>query len=260
VKRYISRFLKIVAGFFLLFPLLYIFLAAILFDIPFQKGVGILFTPTYLIVAFVVALAGYGIREMQRWSWYVFIFSQVLLSAENALLLHSYAESHNKVIAYAFSLLIQGLLIYEINRELRVPYFFPKIRWWESNPRYRLSIPAVVVGKKEERIESEILDLSPLGCFAKLRMDLPQDTPVVIQFRIFNHEVNVDGAVVWLAKSAVTHPRGVGIKFLSASKDQRRALRKINRKLKKAGSLYRRYRYLLSQEEFLRRLEEIETH
>jgi hypothetical protein len=66
--------------------------------------------------------------------------------------------------------------------------------------------------------------------------------------------------VVWRTQSTVTHPKGVGIKFRLESKQQRRVLRQITTRLRKIASLYRRSRYLMSQDEFLKRLDELERH
>ena len=65
--------------------------------------------------------------------------------------------------------------------------------------------------------------------------------------------------MVWLTQSTVTHPKGVGIKFSLETKLQRRALRQVNARLRKIASLYRRSRYLMSQDEFLKRLDELEN-
>lgn len=259
MKRYITRFLKSVAVFFLAFPLLYILLAATLFDIPFQKCVGILLSPFYYLVTITVVVAGYGIWEMRHWSWHLFIVSQVLLAYENAVLAHGYAENHHRLLAFFLSLVLQGAVIYRVSREIRVPYFFPRIRWWESNPRYRLSVPAKLSDKNANFVEGEILDLSASGCFMKTRLDLPADEKVTVQFKIFNHDFSLEGITVWIAESTVTHPKGVGVKFMPIPKSQKRALRIVSRKVRKISSLYRRYRYLMSQDEFLRRLEEVET-
>lgn len=242
-----------------MFPIAYIVLAAALFDIPLSKCVGILLSPFYYIASLSVVIVGYGLWEMRRWSWYLFLISQVMIVYENAILVHEYAESHHKFLVFVLAVLFQIVLTFRVAKEIRVPYFFPRIRWWESNPRYRLSVPLGIKRKNGGEGEGEILDLSPSGCFAKVRTDFAMDESVSLKFRIYGFEIECEGKVVWCAQSAVTHPKGVGIKFGVLSKSQKRSLRIIARRLKKIASHYRRSRYLMSQEEFLKHLQELES-
>jgi hypothetical protein len=259
VKQYTTKVLKSLAALFLGFPLLYLIWVATVFDMPLNTCIGILLSPFFYIVSISVMVAGYGLWEMRRWSWHVFLLSQVLVFYENALFILHYSESHHKALAFFLSSFLQVGLIYRLAKEIRVPYFFPKIRWWESNPRYKLSVPVTVIRKEGSMQEGEILDLSVLGCFIKLRPDLLQDESISLQFSLFGYDMKCEGRVVWTTQSAVTHPKGVGVKFGLLSKSNRRSLRAISRRLKKIAVLYRRSRYLMSQEEFLRQLEELES-
>jgi len=241
------------------FPIVYIILAAILFDIPLNKCVGILLSPFYFIIGLLAVVAGYGLWEMRRWSWYFFIAAQILIAYENAIFALSDSESHHKLAAYLISILLQAIMIHRVAKEVRVPYFFPRIRWWESNPRYRLSAPIRLTRQNNEELEGEILDLSVVGCFIKLRSELKQDESLSLKFKIFGCELQCEGTAVWLATSTVTHPKGAGIKFGFLSKSQKRSLRHIQKRLKKIASFYRRSRYWMSQEDFTKELEAIEN-
>jgi hypothetical protein len=269
VKDYTSKFLKTVAWAYLLFPISYLGMAALLFDVPLIGMAEILFSPVFYVNAAVGVLTGFGLREMRRWAWYLLLLSTALIAYENAMIVRSVAESHHKVAAYTASLVFLFGLIHRISREIRVPYFFPKIRWWESNPRYKLSVPARVKAparaarqgeapSPEMLHEGEIMDLSMGGCFVKLRSDLRLDDSVSITFKVFGLPVESKGTVVWRTPSTVTHPKGIGIKFSLDNKKQRRTLRQINNRLRKIASLYRRSRYLMNQDEFLKRLDELE--
>ncbi len=258
MKHHISKFLKSLAIFFIGFPVFYIVLAAALYDIPFNKCVGVLLSPFYYGVSLCVVFVGYGFWEMKRWSWYLFLLSQVFIGYENAILVNGYAESHHKILIFIVGSLLQIGLVFRVAREVRVPYFFPRIRWWESNPMYRLSVPVNLDWKLDKSLDGEILDLSLVGCFIKLRADLAENEHLVLKFNIYGYELKCEGKVVWCAQSAVTHPKGIGVKFNILTRTQRRSLRVISRKLKKVSKLYRTSRYLMSQEEFLKNLKLIE--
>ncbi|OFZ54608.1 MAG: hypothetical protein A2428_06105 [Bdellovibrionales bacterium RIFOXYC1_FULL_54_43] len=259
MKQYTSKFLKSIAVVYLAFPVLHILLAGVLFDIPFNLCIGILLSPFYYVVASAAVAVGYGLWEMRRWAWYLFVITNFLIGYENAVMANLYGESHHKVLAFLGSVVVLILVTYRVGREIRVPYFFPKIRWWESDPRYRLSVPVSLNRRIGEVIEGEIMDVSMSGCFVKLRGDLDIDEDVSVGFSVFGYLVNCHGTVVWRTQSTVTHPKGIGIKFRNLGRTEKRHLRAINRRLRKIAALYRRSRYLLNQEEFLKRLQEIES-
>jgi Tfp pilus assembly protein PilZ len=259
VKQHTSRFLKAVSLFFMAFPMAYILTCAMLFDIPARSCVRILLSPWYYILSALAITVGYGFWEMKRWAWYLFILVDLLIAYQNAVMVNEYGETHHKALTFVFSILIMMLVGYRVAREIRVPYFFPRIRWWESDPRYRLSVPVQLERSSSSALAGDILDLSMGGCFVKLRSDFQQDEKVSLAFTIFHVPVRCEGTVVWRTQSTVTHPKGVGIKFLELDRDQRRALKIINRRLKRISDFYKRSRYLLNQEEFIKRLQELES-
>ena len=108
-------------------------------------------------------------------------------------------------------------------------------------------------------IEGVVLDLSHLGCFVKLNREISKHEMIETRFDIFGMRIQCEGVVVWCAESTVTHPRGIGIKFSPTDKVQKKSLRLMQKRLRKVKSLYRKYRYLLSQDDFLKKLEEIES-
>lgn len=264
MKDYTSKFLKSVAWGYLAFPVSYLGITTVLFDIPVSELHRVLLSPVFYVSSATGVLTGYGLREMRRWAWYSLIASTVLIAYHNAVILRTVAETHHKIPAYIASLLLLAALLHRISREVRVPYFFPKIRWWESNPRYKLSVPARVtrqaakLGEPDPAIDGEILDLSMGGCFVKVRSEIKQGELVEMSFKVFGLAVDCKGTVVWRTQSTVTHPKGVGIKFALDSRPQKRVLRQINARLRKIASLYRRSRYLMNQDEFLKRLDELE--
>jgi uncharacterized membrane protein (DUF2068 family) len=260
VKQYTTRFYKAIALFFLSAPILQVLIAAVFFDIPLHLCVSILLSPFYYVVTFIAVIAGYGLWETQRWSWYCFVLAQALIIYENAVFVSNYGESHHKVFAFIFYLLVQALFFVRVGEEIRVPYFFPKIRWWESNPRLKLSVPATLVRASGLEISGSILDLSVMGCFLKTKDELQLNEKVTLKSNLYGQDLSCTGSIVWCAQTSVTHPHGVGIKFDLLPKPQRRVLRLITHRLKRISAFYRRSRYLMSQDEFIAELDRLEKH
>lgn len=263
MKQYRSKLLKFISAVSLASPIAYVTLTAILFDIPLSKCISILLSPSYFVASVATLVAGYGLWEMQRWSWPVFLVAQFFISYENINLVINFSESHHKISAFVVATVFQICMIYVVAKEIQVPYLYPRIRWWESNPRYRLSTPVVmkcVHGQQAKDVvfEGEVLDISVSGCFIKTRSDFNQDDVLSLSFEIFSYSIECEGNVVWIAQSSVTHPKGIGVKFGPLPKNQKRLLRNVQRKLKKIAALFRSARYWLSQEEFIKQLEAIE--
>src|SRR5690606_14340944 len=123
------------------------------------------------------------------------------------------------------SILIIAGIVYRVGREVKVPYFLPRIRWWESNPRYRLAVAVEIIRDNGAKIEGEILDLSLQGCFVKLQENVRNNEFVTADFELFGERVQCSGSVVWRTESSITHPKGIGIKFGPLPRNQRRVLR-----------------------------------
>ena len=259
MKSYTTKLLKAVAGIYLAFPVVHIIAVALLFDIPLNKCIGILLSPFYYMVSFMAVAVGYGLWEMRRWAWYLFVLNNFFIGYENAVMANLYGETHHKVLAFLFSIVVLALVTYFVGKEIRVPYFFPNIRWWESDPRYRLSVPVTLTRRTGETLDGQIMDLSMNGCFIKLRIEVMRDEDVDLQFKVFDFPVTCPGTVVWCTQSTVTHPKGIGVKFGLVDRRQRRYLRFITRRLRKISALYRRSRYLLNREDFLKKLEELQS-
>lgn len=259
MKRYTTRSLKSISVLFMSFPLSYLIIGAILFDVPAKQCLAIVLSPTYWIMSGFAIAAGYGLWEMKHWSWYVFVISNILILYNTAIIAAERGETHHKALAFIVALIAQVALFFRVAREIRVPYFLPKIRWWESNPRYKLVVASHLLRGGGEPEEAEILDLSYGGCFVKTRIDVRQDEVLTVRFTLFGEMIELPGTVVWRTQSGVTHPRGIGVKFLLSSKGEKKLMKAVNNRLKKIARLYRTSRYLMTQEDFFKKMEALQT-
>lgn len=240
------------------FPLLYPAFIAVFFDIPVGKLVTVLLSPVFYLLSAVVVAAGYGLWEMHRWGWYVFLFASGLIVYENAVMVTNYGETHHKVVSFVLSVLPLILLVYRIYREIFVPYFMPRIRWWESNTKYRIYIPVQMKLEDGSQLDGRILDLSLKGCFIKLPMQIRANAPVNLTFKVFGQDIECYGRAVWITSSTVTLPRGAGVKFFKLPRPVKARLKTVAARLHKLSNLYRRERNQDQQKEFLQLLDELQ--
>lgn len=215
---------------FLFFPLTYLFWVTLVFEVPTVQYVSLFLSPIFYLIAGWMILTGVGLWEMHRWIWWVLLVSCILLTYENADVLMRLSQSQHKGFAFLFSTLALTFMFLRINRELRVPYFLPSIRWWEADARGKFQSAALVRSADDDSVEirpGRLLDLSPIGCFVQTPHRFKHDENVVIEFKEFDLEVALPGAVVWRAESAVTHPSGIGVRFERLSREQRKQVRLI---------------------------------
>jgi hypothetical protein len=258
VKEHTSKFLKTVAYVYLAFPVTYLGYAAVLFNITPERTSRIFFSFSYWLLSFTGICVGYGFREMTRWAWSVFLLNALFVAYANALIALRYSESTHPFLAFVVSIGLLVVLVYRLGNEIRVPYFLPRIRWWETNPRYKLVVP-VRVERSDSGFEGEILDISLGGCFIKTRMDVNQNERILSRFELFGESIEIGGTIVWRSQSSVTHPKGVGVKFDALDKNQRKVMKAATQHLKKISAL-QNARNKFPIDEFNERMSKLKAH
>lgn len=65
-------------------------------------------------------------------------------------------------------------LIALYHRDFRKPYFQPRLRWWETSPRYRVDLPVEVVSNESsQKLSAVMLDISRSGILLKVQEGTP---------------------------------------------------------------------------------------
>jgi uncharacterized protein (TIGR02266 family) len=223
------------------FPLTYILVIGAFYNLPWDKIGRIFFSVYYIVHSLIAIFAGWSLHKMKPFAWHLFLFHAFLLSVEQCYLAYFYAENYHVGIPLAFSQLMILVAVLFLKSELRVPYFSPRIAWWESDPRYKISVPVHMTSQNHYH-EGEIMDISSGGCFIKSKAPLLTDDVVNVSFALFDHQFTCAGKIVWRTESAVTHPKGVGIKFLNLSKQTQAELKRTVKKLKKLSSKFQKQR------------------
>lgn len=223
------------------FPLTYIFLLASLYNLPTEKMVRIAFSVYYIVHSLIAVGTGLALYRMRPYAWHLFLFHSFLLAVEQVYVAYALAENYHVGVPLVFSLLVITLAIWMLKLELRVPYFSPKIAWWESDPRYKISVP-VQVTSQDHYHEGEIMDISVGGCFIKTNAPLRTEEVIQVKFALFDHHFTCTGRVVWRTESAVTHPKGVGVRFVAIDKRLYSDLKSTVKKLRSLSQKIQRQR------------------
>lgn len=250
---YTSRTIKAISFLWLSLPIMFLIYSMLILSVNLSGIVKIILSPGYWMVCALAVLAAHGVMRIRWYGWYAFVLSNLTVSYETAVTLAYFSDSDFKFAIFLATALFQAVLIFLVGREIRVPYYFPRIRWWESDPRYKLSVPTKIVRGDKSEIEGEIMDISMGGCFVKTHHYFVPDEPVSLDFTLFERPLSCPGNIVWRTESMVTHPKGVGIKFESLNKDTVYCLKQATQKLRKLARTYSQLTREKNWQEYLQR-------
>ena len=222
-----SRTLRVLTIFMVGFPVLHPLLSALMFELPIKGVVSIALSPLYYLASLFWVMSGIGLRTFQHWSWYTFVVAQVLAAYFNALILVNHSDSEFKGFAFILVMGLQYLLLRVIALEVRVPYLFPQIKWWESGiaGMHHLNVDLTPTQSGVPASKGQLLDLSLRGCFIKSPHDFKVMDPIQVRIVAYGQDLELSGKVVWSAKSSVTHPKGIGVKFRDFERPLKRKVR-----------------------------------
>jgi Tfp pilus assembly protein PilZ len=223
------------------FPLVYPSFTAVMFQFGSKGVVSIGLSPFFYLTSALWVFSGIGIQSLKHWSWYTFTVAQVLTVYLNAWSLVANSESEFKVIVFGLMLLIQFVAYTLVAREMRVPYLFSRIKWWESGIAGMHHVPARIVcgASPEVGVQALLLDVSSRGCFLKNPADFPFGETVRIRISAYGQSVDLPGRIVWNAKSSVTHPKGIGVRFDPLERGLRRRLKILAKQFNQEKALTR---------------------
>jgi Tfp pilus assembly protein PilZ len=217
------------------FPVFYLVFVALIFELKSKGVLSVALSPLFYLASFFWIVTGIGLQSMKQWSWYTFGAAQVFITYLNALNLVNYSESEYKGYAFILTLVIQFIVYTVVQSEIRVPFLFPRLRWWESGIAGMHHLSAEIYHSRSASGSSttQLLDITGKGCFLKSPIDFEPFEKVKIQVNAYGQEVDIPGQIVWNAKSTVTHPKGVGIRFYDLNRTRRRKVKIISKRFER---------------------------
>jgi Tfp pilus assembly protein PilZ len=257
VRKYQSGALRGIARLYMAFPIAYPIFFAIFFDLSADHLLRIVLSLFFWIMTVVVVLAGVGLWTMRRWGWYVYILATLLILYKNVQIAFVYGQSQYRTLSVVVGSAILLVAFYRVKSEFYVPYFIPRIRWWETFAKspFRLRVAIKHQDTKAEEVVGEILDLANSGCFVKTHRSFVQDEKINLTFKLFGNQVSCTGVIVWRALSAVTHPGGIGVMFVDLNKSQKRLLGVLTSRIRKVENLKQRFSNHIEEKEIQENLE-----
>lgn len=186
-------------------------------------------------------IAGYAIYACKKWSFFVYLFAITILfsfSYTAYMSKASYIGIIPVLMIYFINIAVVGYFLLPAVREV---YFNPRLRWWESLPRYRCDFEVLWNNEGESQAtEGKVGNFSMNGLFLK-SSKFPEDgAGILVQLKLEN------GQLIPFTGQAIHHGQqdavGFGVKF-SHSKESQAEAKKIVDVLDGKGYKLRRLTY-----------------
>lgn len=206
--------------------------------IPFWRYIQIFFQPANFerqwVHIIVPMVAGIAIYLCRFWSFWVYLFCMCLLFTFSYF---GYVERSGSVslvgliTVYVANIVVVG---YFLVPAVRVVYMDPRLRWWETKPRYRADIKARFRNIDGADLTwGTVSNFSEGGLFLKSE-SVPADRSIIqVLFDYAEDSFEFSGEVI-LHKQRVS--QGFGVKFVDHPLIKQRA-KKVTEELDKQGML-----------------------
>ena len=201
-------------------PLISVIISAWGQHIPFLSFSALLFKNASALTLFKIfglpLLAGYAIWSVKRWSYPVFLTVMGWVMVDNVMVAMASRESFGVFtlsMVYVANFMTVG---YFLIPAVSAAYFNPRLRWWESKPRYRVNLNGdVTFTHGQERCL--ISDISVGGVMIQLSKSpsLKLGDMAAVRFGLFNLSLDIQGRVVHCISRGTFHAYGIKLENLS---------------------------------------------
>ncbi len=186
-------------------------------------------------------IVGYGIWSVTKWGYYLLLGHSVFLIFNNIVLYAVNATPVPLWVVLTFNVLLLGVIVTFVRKEVHAPYFNPRLRWWEQAARYyydKMRIIVKKVGTDKTIFEAKSFDISETGAFVVASNKVAVGDKFSLELVLADKSMlYTDGEVVWVNKPKKTdNPAGFGCKFMNHNNLFRKRIRfhlmDINAKMK----------------------------
>ncbi len=231
-------FFKIVAFFYILQPIGYIFLLSIYNRIdPVTVLQHLRLNNMHWIIWWIFFISGpivgFGLLYVKKWGWLSFVIHGCLVFVNNGYYLVTGKINLQGIVTLIFLIGGFGLLFFFVNKEVRSPFFNPATRWWDLEGKAKIEMDSLVTFT-DQTIDAKIYDISLYGCFLKMEpvYNIGEEVKITLDIQ---HTLrgSLNGKIVWIARNLKQLPDGIGVKFSKKTSEEKSFIAEINEKLKK---------------------------
>jgi hypothetical protein len=224
----------IISIIYFLSPAFILVQAALMANLPLFGRVSILMRLSVLdwtVLALYLACS-VSVFSVKRWGWYVFMLASLALIADNVYVAVLRPGQYGLALVLAYDLLLSCAAGFFFRKKVIAPYFNPRIRWWETLPRYQ-ALSYVLIGSGGSRFSANVIDVSESGCFAITDRKLAVGAAMPVELYCFGEGIALSAKV--MRRADFHGSAGYGLMFVKGEAVAARALAGLTRRLSKAG-------------------------
>ncbi|HEY8270342.1 MAG TPA: PilZ domain-containing protein [Pseudobdellovibrionaceae bacterium] len=168
----------------------------------------------FFTYVFLPPLAGVLIYICRRWSYWCYVGCLSLIFLGNVYGFWTSVNWINFVTLFMVLLVDVLVVAYFVVPSVRQVYFDPRMRWWETAPRYDFEVPAAMNGQA-----SVIKNISEGGALVEAPSSYSEGQGVELTWSYKGESFSLSGKVVY--RKPVNSLYGFGVRFDSTSQVQK---------------------------------------
>jgi hypothetical protein len=165
--------------------------------------------PHLLVLIFLPIIAGVLILICRKWSYVAYIVLMIIPFIYSFYYTHGDFGFRN--ISFVLSLYVVNMFIvgYFMIPNIRRIYFDPRLRWWQSSPRFSADFAAALEQADGKLNNGQIKNISVGGFFIELEANLQLEATTTIKFKFQDQEYQIIAKPVFRKNRL---PTGYGFK------------------------------------------------
>jgi hypothetical protein len=182
-------------------------------------------------------IAAIAIFAVKRWSYPVFLAIFAWGAYSNFSVWHQYPQVYSLATLLSVNIINLGLVSYFLLPEVSAAYFNPRLRWWESKPRFHVEMKGMLKydppdARGARFQEVKLVDISEGGVYAHIPEPLSLGQVVALNFTVHHVKLSPIGKIVHQGRG---EDHGYGIQFTEMAQEDHRALKRAIRGLELLG-------------------------
>jgi Tfp pilus assembly protein PilZ len=171
-------------------------------------------------------ITAFGIWRVAKWGYYLFLGFSMAIIVNNFYFLIT-QKLYSSYVALLFQATTLSAVGFFLQKHITAPYFNPKMRWWESKPRFKMDKSCGLKISPHDNgtfIDSYLVDLSRGGCFVICTEKLKPGQNVEVRVQNESTPLYLIGEIVWCSDQI---KNGYGIRFLKVGLMAQQSIKKI---------------------------------
>ena len=168
-------------------------------------------------------IAGIAVYSVKKWSYPVFLLCMAWITCQ---MFYKFSFDFTKTelfLTVIIPMLINIVYVsYILLPKVRAPYYDPRLRWWETKPRYVYATD-IKISYNNIQTSGQMTNISEGGLFAIINESIEPNTVIKLNLEILGDHLEIQAKVVYRKPDGTSH----GLQFTNETGNQKRAVKKI---------------------------------